>query len=260
MIKTRLKLSDSTAFAAGGLNRQLRQVTTGRIEKTLSDVAAPIVKTHELTNPETATERFTPCKLVGAYCWIGSWVVLARDKLDRKSCPALRRRSMKKRVLFPVTLLAGGAFMVWTSAPALLAETRVALVAQANDEAIPSTDDPMDHDERVELIQQIRKQMKDSGLSTGIADELLKLENAVDGAEEMEDVEPELRSLGRQVNEDLKSLASTIGSLDQSIRIPGIRYGRSGTAGTRYIDADAKTAADRQAPRPPDAPAEDDSQ
>jgi DNA-binding transcriptional MerR regulator len=166
---------------------------------------------------------------------------------------------MKKRVLLPLALFACGGFMIWTSAPSLLAETRVAMLAQANGASGEAAAEPMDHDERVELIQQIREQMKAAGLSTGIADELLKLENAVDEAEETEDVEPELRSLGRQVNEDLKSLASTIGSLDQSIRIPGMRYGRSGTAGTRYIDPDAKVVVDGKARKPPVAPAEDDS-
>jgi hypothetical protein len=147
--------------------------------------------------------------------------------------------------------------MIWSSAPSLLAETRVAMLAQANGAGGEEAADPMDHDERVELIQQIREQMKEAGLSTGIADELLKLENAVDDAEEVEDVEPQLRSLGRQVNDELNSLASTIGSLDQSIRIPGLRYGRSGTAGTRYVDPDAKSAADRKAPKPPATPEKD---
>ncbi len=164
---------------------------------------------------------------------------------------------MKKRVILPLALLTCGAFMIWSSAPSLLAETRVAMLAQANGAGGEEAADPMDHDERVELIQQIREQMKEAGLSTGIADELLKLENAVDDAEEVEDVEPQLRSLGRQVNDELNSLASTIGSLDQSIRIPGLRYGRSGTAGTRYVDPDAKSAADRKAPKPPATPEKD---
>ncbi|MHC4874969.1 MAG: hypothetical protein ACYTGL_00635 [Planctomycetota bacterium] len=152
---------------------------------------------------------------------------------------------MKRRFLLPFTLLACGTVMIWMTAPSLLAETRVALIAQATDTDDARSEEPMNHDERVELIQQIRKQMEAAGISTAIADELLKLENAVDDAEETEDVEPQLRDLGRTVNEELHSLARTIGNLDQSIRIPSIRYGRSGTAGTRYVDPDAKEKADR---------------